>query len=139
MYIGLIVVLAFIIIYLGLRAATGRGLKRIPAAQLSEWLKEGANRVVVDVREIGEYQGGHFPGAINVPLSQLSHQFHKIPKDRDVALICRSGNRSMQAARFLKKSGYSSLWNVHHGMSGWNGQVEKGKKPGRLKEAVRKG
>ncbi len=130
---GFWIIIAIIVVYVVLRFLMNKRFQNVPVNQLAEWVKADSNRVVVDVRETGEYQGGHFPGAINVPLTTLSSQLSKVPKDKDVALICRSGNRSMQAARILKRSGYSKIWNVTRGMSGWSGQTEKGNKPGKLK------
>ncbi len=133
MNIGFWIIIAIIVVYVVVRFSMNKKFQHVPVNELAEWVKADSNRVVVDVREIGEYQGGHFPGAINVPLSSLSNQLNKIPIDKDVALICRSGNRSMQAAKVLKRSGYSKIWNVARGMSGWSGQTEKGSKPGKLK------
>ena len=130
---GFWIILAIIVAYLIVRFSLNKRFQSVPVDQLADWVRADGNRLVVDVREVQEYQGGHIPGSINVPLSGLTGHTGNIPKDKDVALICRSGNRSMQAARILKKNGYQRIWNVTRGMSGWNGQVEKGSKPGRLK------
>ncbi len=130
---GIWILLAIIVVYFVMKFARNKKFQNIPVDQLANWVKADINRVVVDVREVGEYTDGHFPGAINIPLSTLSNKLGNIPKDKDVALVCRSGNRSMQAARVLKSNGYQKIWNVSRGMSGWNGQMEKGNKPGKLK------
>ena len=130
---GIWILLAIIVVYLVVKFTRNKKFQNVPVDQLAKWVKADINRVVVDVREVDEYTGGHFPGAINIPLSGLTNKLGNIPKDKDVALVCRSGNRSMQAARVLNSNGYQKLWNVSRGMSGWNGQMEKGSKPGKLK------
>ncbi|WP_288008505.1 rhodanese-like domain-containing protein [Kyrpidia sp.] len=97
-----------------------RGVEQLAAETLETWKKQEKGRLIVDVREAHEFRSGHVPGAVNVPLSRLSRELHRIPKDREVALICRSGHRSVQAARILKKAGYTRLWNVRGGMIAWN-------------------
>lgn len=71
----------------------------------------------MDVRSEGEFRGGAYRGALNVPLQQLSSKLHRIPKDRPVVVYCASGNRSAVAVRLLKKAGYADVSNaggLHH-------------------------
>lgn len=60
---------------------------------------------------------------VNIPLSVLENEYNQIPTDKEIIIICRSGNRSLQAANTLKKLGYESLTNVKGGMLVWNGNV----------------
>ncbi len=75
--------------------------------------------VLIDVREVGEFARGHAKGARNVPLSQLSRRIKEIPANKDVLLICQSGNRSMQAAHVLKSQGYERVSNISGGTAVW--------------------
>lgn len=81
-------------------------------------IRSGQNPYIVDVRERGELQGplGALPGVKNIPLSEFGQRFGEIPKDRQVVLICRSGNRSGKALTFLKSQGYTQIQNVEGGM-----------------------
>jgi phage shock protein E len=57
---------------------------------------------IIDVRTIGEYQGGHAAHSINVPLHEISKRMEEIKKMKTpVILCCASGGRSAQAAHFL--------------------------------------
>jgi len=75
--------------------------------------------MIVDVREPWEFQQGHARGARNIPLSQLGRRFREVPTDREVLLICRSGHRSLQAAKFLQQQGWKQITNVSGGMMSW--------------------
>lgn len=81
---------------------------------------EGA--VLVDVREIAEWEAGRAPGARHLPLSHLAERLHEIPPDRTVLLICRSGRRSAQAAAFIEQRNdrVDDVVNVGGGMLAWS-------------------
>ncbi len=77
---------------------------------------------LIDVRETWEYQGGHAKGAKNIPLSQLGKRIGEVPRDRDILLICQSGNRSLNAAKLLQRQGILRVFNVSGGTSAWRMQ-----------------
>lgn len=100
-------------------------ISNISTDELAKKLESGDNQVVyIDVREPDEYAAGHIPGITNLPLSTLSEESANFPKDAEVVIICRSGNRSMQAAEKLKEFGFTNLVNVEGGMNAWNGEIE---------------
>jgi phage shock protein E len=71
-----------------------------------------AGAKIVDVRSPEEFQGGAYPGAVNIPLQVLQARLREIPKDRPVVLYCASGARSGMAARILKQAGYADVVNA---------------------------
>jgi rhodanese-related sulfurtransferase len=73
---------------------------------------------LVDVREDDEWTAGHAPDAVHVKLGELGARTQKLPRDRDVYLICRSGARSAYAAQLLANEGWKAI-NVADGMTGW--------------------
>lgn len=75
--------------------------------------------MLIDVREAWEFKQGHARGARNIPLSQLGQRIREVPVDRDLLLICRSGHRSLQAAKFLQAQGWERVTNVSGGMVNW--------------------
>lgn len=87
--------------------------------------------IVVDVREKeSEYcdedpappvPPGHIPGALNYPWSSgvLQERYGDLPVDAEILIVCRSGNRSNQAAAFLDSKGYLHVYDMTDGMSAW--------------------
>lgn len=75
--------------------------------------------VLFDVREQAEYDAGHIPGVKLIPLNEVPARMSEIPKDKTVILTCRSGNRSGQAADFLRKQGYTNVHNMEGGIVEW--------------------
>lgn len=76
---------------------------------------------LVDVRETWEYEEGHLPGAVNIPLSVFTERFTEIDEGKAVLLVCRSGGRSMQAAQFLavQDKPYPEIVNLDGGTMDW--------------------
>jgi phage shock protein E len=77
------------------------------------------NHVLIDVRTAGEFKSGHIPGARNIPLNQLSDKLDKIPTNKPVIVVCRSGNRSGSACHTLTKAGYDNVINLRGGTMRW--------------------
>jgi rhodanese-related sulfurtransferase len=83
---------------------------------------EATDHVLVDVREIEEYEDGHLPGAVNLPLSTFVEGFRDIPEGKTVVLVCKVGGRSMQAAQFLATQtdlNFTGIVNLDGGTDGW--------------------
>jgi phage shock protein E len=78
-------------------------------------LKEIVNNAttsIVDVRTVMEFQSGHVPGAINIPLDEIQNkleEFKQLPKP--IVVYCRSGARSGMAMSILKQSGIHEVYN----------------------------
>jgi len=87
----------------------------VPEVMSSE-LPAGA--YLLDVREDEEWAAGHAPGAVHVRLGELGARFGELPRDREVYVICRIGQRSAYAAGALGRAGLNAI-NVADGMAGW--------------------
>ena len=74
---------------------------------------------LIDVREDDEWQAGHAPDAVHLPLSELVVRMEEVPADRDVYVICKVGGRSEQAVRYLNQAGRTTV-NVSGGMLAWH-------------------
>ncbi len=97
---------------------TTGGATAINAAEAKERI-DGANPpYLLDVRETYEYREAHIPGARLLPLGELGKKLDELPRDRDILVICRSGNRSGTATRQLRSAGLNAI-NLSGGMIGW--------------------
>lgn len=77
--------------------------------------------LMVDVREKDEVAALAYDveNIINVPLSELSERMSEIPKDKQLIMVCRSGNRSRKASNILLENGYTNLVNMEGGILDW--------------------
>lgn len=75
--------------------------------------------MLLDVRSDKEYEQGHIPGAVHVPLADIGDKVKKLKKDKDLVVYCRSGNQSIWAIKRLMGMGYKNLYNLKGGYSAW--------------------
>lgn len=74
--------------------------------------------VLLDVRTEQEFQAGHLDGAINIPVQVLEQRWSELPKDKEIVVYCRSGQRSARAQRLLKTHGLTQVFDLG-GMGNW--------------------
>ena len=91
-------------------------MREIAIDQVAAALDRGA--VVVDVREPVEFRDGHLPGAVNIPMGQLTRRLDELDRTRPVYVVCASGNRSGAMVDVLTAAGYDAT-NVAGGTSAW--------------------
>lgn len=84
-----------------------------------------AGAILLDVREPYEYQDGHVPGSVNIPLQRIE-QVRTVVKDVQTPIFtyCLSGSRSMQAVKMLRSMGYQNVKNIG-GIGSYRGEVER--------------
>ena len=75
----------------------------------------GTPALVLDARNVNEYQEGHVAGSLNLPLDELRFRLDEVPKGIRVHLHCRSGFRSHLATRILMENGFDDVVNVTGG------------------------
>lgn len=78
--------------------------------------------LLVDVREQDEWDAGHAPGAVHLPMSELSTRLGELPEAPDggsLPVVCRSGQRSGRVVAWLSGQGIDSV-NVAGGMQAWS-------------------
>ncbi len=63
---------------------------------------------LLDVREPFEYEAGHIPGAINIPLNKIRERLSEIPKDKEIIANCQVGLRSYIGVRILRQNGFNA-------------------------------
>jgi adenylyltransferase/sulfurtransferase len=109
-------------------AATGqRDLPEYTPGELAARLASGPPVELVDVRERNEWAVTRLPGARLAPLSELEAHLAALPRDRDLVLYCKAGQRSATAGRRLLEAGFTRVWHLAGGLSRWT--AERGQPP----------
>jgi hydroxyacylglutathione hydrolase len=104
-------------------AVTNHEQTQLPAIKTAEM--ETAGDLILDVRGRHEYEHGHIPGAINIPVGYLPERAHELPRDKQIVVHCEGGGRSAIASSLLQSMGFNVL-NVQGGYREW---AESGKQP----------
>lgn len=80
--------------------------------------------IIIDVRSEMEFRGelGHIPGTVLHPLPEIDNWVLEFSdrKNQEIILVCRSGNRSARAARYLIEHGFTNVKNMTGGTLQWN-------------------
>src|SRR6266849_6685125 len=92
---------------------------QITVNELTEWLEEGRDVVVIDVREPFEWLDGHIEGAIHLPMMESVARRDLVPTGRPKAVLCAGGLRSSTVISALKRHGIQHWYNVTGGMTAW--------------------
>ena len=109
--------------FLGCKAADFRSVDADSFAQIIE----DTSVVRLDVRTASEYAQGHIPNALLIDVTQADFMQKAellLPKDKTIALYCRSGRRSKNAAMQLAQQGYQVI-ELNTGFNSWKGEVER--------------
>ncbi|WP_078118713.1 rhodanese-like domain-containing protein [Thiosocius teredinicola] len=104
-------------------------VKELMPWDLEERLQENSDILLVDVREPYEFDAMHIEGSLNVPRGILESSCEwdyeeTIPelvraRDREVVIVCRSGQRSVLAAHSMQVLGFSNVASLQTGLRGW--------------------
>jgi len=84
---------------------------------------DAGDALLVDVREPDEWRAGHVAGATHIPLGIVASRASVLPKDCEILVICRTGNRSAMAQERLAQAGFTNVTNIEGGVTAW---VEQG-------------
>ena len=87
-----------------------QGVNKMPSSLVKQKIDAGAT--IIDVRTPEEFRDGAYPGAINIPVSNLGARLGEIAKSKPVVLYCASGARSASAARAMKQAGFTDVVNA---------------------------
>lgn len=100
-------------------SAQSDSIKTVDAAQFAEFIKSDSV-FLVDVRTAEEYAAGHIANAKNIDVlkSDFKNNASTLPKNKQIAVYCRSGKRSLVAANILAKMGYKVI-NLRGGWMEW--------------------
>lgn len=100
--------------------------ERLDIQGLRQRLTQGDDLLVLDVRDAAAFagEGGHVPGAVNIPLPELEGRLAELGswRERPLAVLCQTDKRSAKAVEFLKRRGFRQVLLVEGGMREWGRQ-----------------
>ncbi len=99
------------------------GNKEITAEQARDYIRSrpAGTLQLIDVRQPREYEEGHIPGAILIPLNELPRRIGEIDRERETIVYCRSGVRSTAACQILGDNRMPHVLNLRGGILQWQG------------------
>ncbi|MHB9003008.1 MAG: rhodanese-like domain-containing protein [Coriobacteriia bacterium] len=105
-------------------ASSGATIENVSAEKAAELVATGVQ--AVDVRTAGEFQAGHLPGAVNLPVDQLATLAGSLDPTKPVVVYCATGSRSISAVGYFESAGFTKIYHMNEGMIAWTGSVERG-------------
>jgi rhodanese-related sulfurtransferase len=99
-------------------------IQEVTPAEFVRDLAQDPATLLIDVREPWELEIAAIPGALHVPMATVPDRLDTIDPNRRVVVMCRSGGRSMQVARFLEAHGYPRVANLAGGILAWGRDVD---------------
>ena len=124
-YLLLFILLFLLIFSVGCKSANESYIT-ITTAEAVQMMEEKDGYIILDVRTYEEYDEGHIPNAINIPVDSINEDNIKALNDKDqlILVYCRSGNRSKTASKKLVELGYKNVVDFG-GIISWTGEIEK--------------
>ena len=115
--IGLLIVI-LVVISLVFQGGTQTLAAEISIEEAFQKYEDGA--FVLDVRTQGEWDQYHAPSTTLIPLDQLPNRVDEIPRDQEIGVICRSGNRSQVGRDILLEAGFEQVTSSAGGLKAWS-------------------
>jgi sulfur-carrier protein adenylyltransferase/sulfurtransferase len=112
----------------------GKKDSNLTPQQIQQRVDAGEALFILDVREPSEYAEARVAKSKLIPLGELSSRVAELPRDKPIAVICRSGNRSGVATGMLKRAGFETVYNVDGGLIAWARQGLPVEAPGNHKK-----
>lgn len=94
---------------------------KITVEELKKEIEAKSKYVLLDVRTAGEYERGHLPESIHLPVDEVDQKIENIIADKNakIYVYCLSGSRSVMAVDVMIKKGYKNVYDVDHGLLAW--------------------
>lgn len=110
-----------LVIYLILQMGSSNNAAALPGeiSVAEAYTKYQSGAFVLDVRTQEEWNDYHAPNTTLIPLDQLAARVNELPKDREIVVVCRSGNRSQQGRDILLNAGFTQVTSMKGGLNEW--------------------
>ncbi|MBB5913710.1 rhodanese-related sulfurtransferase [Nocardia transvalensis] len=97
---------------------TSPDIPSVPVDEVPAEFDTGSAAILLDVREDDEWQLGHAPGALHIPMADVPARIDELNYDAEIYVVCRQGGRSLQVVQYLTHVGFDAV-NVLGGMVAW--------------------
>ena len=91
----------------------------VSVRDLQSYVRQRAPFILLDVRDAAEYDKGHIPGAILMPLADILDGYARYPKEEMIVVYCKTGPRSEEAASYMRAHGYQRVYVLAGGYNAW--------------------
>lgn len=108
--IVIIILIIAVVIVMSLSGTNKSVIQSLNSEEISEIIQD-KSVTIIDVRTAEEYKTGHVEGAINIPYDEIENEVN-YDKDQTIAVYCRTGVRSSEAAKTLEKMGYTKIYDL---------------------------
>ena len=99
-------------------------VRQLSPQDLESLLRGPTPPPVIDVREVYEFEAGHLPGSVNIPLAQLPGRLPELASRTGAVFVCRSGGRSLAACQMALAAKLTSPANLQGGLSAWSREID---------------
>jgi len=100
-------------------------IKEMGPTEFLERRNAGSPMTLLDVREEWEVRLAPVPSdVVHIPMGEISDRLGELDPLKDTVVICRSGGRSLEVARFLERSGFKSVTNLSGGILAWSRDLD---------------
>ena len=96
----------------------------ISIEELDRLRREGGAHTLLDIREPHELQISALSGSLDIPMGSVPERLDELPKEGTIAVLCRTGNRSMKVTMWLRQQGYEGATNVGGGINAWAERID---------------
>src|SRR3982751_2771775 len=99
--------------------------EEISATELKQWMDEGKDIQLIDVRQPDEWNFARIKGAKLIPLGEILNRMSEIDPNRETVIHCKMGGRSARAIEALRSAGFTGeLKNLRGGITAWSNEVD---------------
>lgn len=98
-------------------------IPEITPAEFLQRRERGDGLILLDVREDWELGVASVPGAVHIPMGQVPDRLGELDSGQETVVMCRSGRRSLEIAKFLQQNGFQAV-NLAGGILAWSRDVD---------------
>lgn len=102
--------------------------ENLPPSVLAQRIEDAADSgyIILDIRSREDYEEGHIPGALNIPLRELGYRLYELDKTKDIIVYCNIGAQSKVACEILANAGFKDVYNLTDGLKAWDYAITTG-------------